>query len=315
MNRVELQFPVMTRRLKAYLLPGRVENADAALARIQNDKLRLAEDLEISGSTSSVGLFVFSGSELVGAIESLTNFTALPDFSFSPENNQHIYPYAISNQQQPQKYEFTASRQTTAQSHKQRWQSAPMMRYGDAGDAPGAAVDGEFDPAVVAKLRELFEQRPVWQRMSLEEHLEDSDKSQSWRLSAALRQVSYFFLDGPWRNAYVKFGYDPRKVPDSRYFQMLDFRDPFFRTAEGAKGSSGGVVDCHFRVPPANRSQQYQLCDIDDSAIQALLKGSKPQSACTAESGWLAPEQLESIRNQLKVKSEAMRRGRLQVGK
>ena len=305
----------MSRKLKAYLLPGKVDNPELALSRIQNNRLRLTEDLEIAGSTSSVGLLVFSETELIGAIDSLTCFTALPDFHFSPEiSDQHIYPYAISNQQNPQKYEFTASRQTATTAHKQRWQSAPMLRYADACDAPSAAMEGEFDAALVEKLKNLFETRPVWQRMSLEEHLEESEKSQSWKLSAALRQVSYFFLDGPWRNAYIRFGYDPRKFPESRYFQMLDFRDPYFRTA-GAKGSSGGVVDCHFRVPPANRSQQYQLCDIDDSAIQALLKGSKPQSACTAESGWLTADQLESIRNQLKVKSEAMRRGRLQVGK
>jgi len=215
-------------------------------------------------------------------------------------------------QQHPQKYEFAAAPASRpAPEQKLRWQGAPMLRFGTPGPAPESPAPGEAEEALVGRLRELFERRPVWQRSALDENLEPGEKVAPWKVSAAIRQVAFFFLDGPWRNAYVRFGFDPRKEPEARIFQMLDFRDPFFRTGAAA----GGEVDCHFRVPPVNRSQQYQLCDIDDSAIQSLLKGSKAQPVCTDSAGWLTVDQLDSIRNQLKVKSEAMRRGRLQVGK
>lgn len=31
-------------------------------------------------------------------------------------------------------------------------------------------------------------------------------------------------IDGPWRGSWVKYGYDPRKDPEARKYQILDFR-------------------------------------------------------------------------------------------
>lgn len=36
--------------------------------------------------------------------------------------------------------------------------------------------------------------------------------------------------DGPWRGAYCRMGYDPRQDPESRRYQTIDFRDPYFRS-------------------------------------------------------------------------------------
>ncbi|KAB7502279.1 General transcription factor 3C polypeptide 5, partial [Armadillidium nasatum] len=44
--------------------------------------------------------------------------------------------------------------------------------------------------------------------------------------------ISYYFNTGPWRNLWVKFGYDPRTDPTSWCYQTFDFR---VRQAGGAK--------------------------------------------------------------------------------
>lgn len=36
-----------------------------------------------------------------------------------------------------------------------------------------------------------------------------------WVKYRALAMISYNFKDGPWKHAYVKFGYDPRKEKDA----------------------------------------------------------------------------------------------------
>ncbi|EER17193.1 hypothetical protein Pmar_PMAR010838, partial [Perkinsus marinus ATCC 50983] len=96
--------------------------------------------------------------------------------------------------------------------------------------------------------------------------------------------VSYLYLNGPWRNCYVRFGYDPKLNPEAVKFQR----------------------------PPGNRSQIYQLCDIEDSAIQGVVENeveiNRLGKTLDPTSGWMAKSTMSSIRTQLKVRSEAMRR-------
>jgi hypothetical protein len=32
--------------------------------------------------------------------------------------------------------------------------------------------------------------------------------------------VAYFFRNGPWRHTWVKYGYDPRKHPESKMYAL-----------------------------------------------------------------------------------------------
>lgn len=36
--------------------------------------------------------------------------------------------------------------------------------------------------------------------------------------------IAYFFMDGPWRCCWVRYGYDPRKDPIARTYQELEIR-------------------------------------------------------------------------------------------
>jgi len=72
-------------------------------------------------------------------------------------------------------------------------------------------------------LRKIFQERPVWNRSSLVEHI---GPELIPGLKRVLPVVAYIFCTGPWRNQWVRYGYDPRKEPEARMYQTMDFRIP-----------------------------------------------------------------------------------------
>ncbi len=39
-----------------------------------------------------------------------------------------------------------------------------------------------------------------------------------------LPTIAYFFTTGPWRSMWTRLGYDPRKDPSAKKYQLVDFR-------------------------------------------------------------------------------------------
>ncbi|XP_072422108.1 general transcription factor 3C polypeptide 5 [Chiloscyllium punctatum] len=70
------------------------------------------------------------------------------------------------------------------------------------------------------ELKRLFEIRPIWSRNAVKSNIDiHPDK-----LKLLLPFVAYYMLTGPWRSLWVRFGYDPRKDPKAKIYQVLDFR-------------------------------------------------------------------------------------------
>ncbi|XP_062815692.1 general transcription factor 3C polypeptide 5 isoform X2 [Anolis carolinensis] len=77
-----------------------------------------------------------------------------------------------------------------------------------------------LDHRAEEELRELFEVRPVWSRNAVKANISlHPDK-----LKFLLPYLAYYMLTGPWRSLWVRFGYDPRKHPEAKVYQVLDFR-------------------------------------------------------------------------------------------
>ncbi|XP_034231129.1 general transcription factor 3C polypeptide 5 [Thrips palmi] len=72
----------------------------------------------------------------------------------------------------------------------------------------------------LASVRKLFEERPVWSKYALM----CKTKFSNDQLKFLLPSVAFYFVTGPWRVMWVRFGYDPRKDPSSRIYQTLDYR-------------------------------------------------------------------------------------------
>jgi hypothetical protein len=72
------------------------------------------------------------------------------------------------------------------------------------------------------QLKRLFQERPIWSAKALFLSLKGySDVNTVLRI---LMGICYRFHSGPWRHIYIRRGYDPRQSPESRFYQILDFR-------------------------------------------------------------------------------------------
>jgi general transcription factor 3C polypeptide 5 (transcription factor C subunit 1) len=185
-----------------------------------------------------------------------------------------------------------------------------------------ALAQKEFDSIV-----ELFEQRPIWTLSAIRAHIREPPK----RLSKILACIAFYYTTGPWRNCFVKFGYDARKNFDSRFYQMIDYR---VRQGAGFKGElkrkstsaiskrvkvhqkfDGGLeedeIDTNYMlrqkeaiftvdtIPPF-RARNYQLIDIQIPKIQEMLKNIPSPitgAHCDEKRGWFPQGFLEDVRS------------------
>ncbi|XP_069120518.1 general transcription factor 3C polypeptide 5-like isoform X2 [Argopecten irradians] len=76
------------------------------------------------------------------------------------------------------------------------------------------------NPEAEQKLKQLFEERPIWSRMALNPHF----PKHKLKLKFLLPLTGFYFLSGPWRCLWCKFGFDPLKSPEAKMFQTVDFR-------------------------------------------------------------------------------------------
>ncbi|KAL1124661.1 hypothetical protein AAG570_001285 [Ranatra chinensis] len=69
-------------------------------------------------------------------------------------------------------------------------------------------------------VQKCFKERPIWSKLALM----CTTGFQQDHLKYLLPAVAYYFVTGPFRIMWVRFGYDPRKDPNSRIYQTLDYR-------------------------------------------------------------------------------------------
>ena len=70
------------------------------------------------------------------------------------------------------------------------------------------------------KLIKCFDERPIWSRNALVGKL----GCERVDIKLMLPKISYYFVNGPFRCMWIRFGFDPRQQKDSKKYQTLDFR-------------------------------------------------------------------------------------------
>ncbi|KAI3956452.1 hypothetical protein MKX01_016865, partial [Papaver californicum] len=90
----------------------------------------------------------------------------------------------------------------------------------------------------------------------------------------------------PTAHVSVK-GYDPRKDPESRIYQSIDFRlPPSIRNSADANTSTEKWRDlCAFRAFPWKCQTALQLCELEDDYIQQEIKKPLEQTTCSEGAG------------------------------
>ncbi|CAD7086135.1 unnamed protein product [Hermetia illucens] len=168
-------------------------------------------------------------------------------------------------------------------------------------------------------VKKLFEECPIWNKVSL---IYEANVS-SDKLKCIIPAVCYHYRTGPWRTMYVRFGYDPRKHFEARYYQTFDYRIRFGAKLGAhikTKRSTNNPRLCQRNAPqdrdegliqdmnypyledgrlPRGRQSFYRYSDVRLPKVQEMLdKIPTPLSGatCNEKTGWLPPNFSDEVR-------------------
>ncbi|KPV78418.1 uncharacterized protein RHOBADRAFT_50887 [Rhodotorula graminis WP1] len=288
--------------------------------------------------------------ELADALASM-DIGAIRDFNFPPPqedfpSSAFLPPPAFSRHALPQMFDLKPAAGTVAQLLDSgatrliattRYKPRPIQTILFVDPAVPKGPDdklvkelGRSEPrGVELKLRELLEKRPVWTRLALLNQLTHEESKVVKSDKSCLPMVAYTFGDGPWRDLLVRFGYDPRRHPDARFYQHINLRNaanvrtraqPGARSAaQSNAGSSrwlGKATDdqasstSHLAhmfdgIHAHSKIANFQLVDVSDPLLSSLIHSTKGVlGACSSDpsEGWFAHDYLEQIRQILRRK-------------
>ncbi|CAJ2672435.1 unnamed protein product [Trifolium pratense] len=154
----------------------------------------------------------------------------------------------------------------------------------------------------------MFDEKPIWSKNSLTERLLDKGLSFSHgMLRRLLCRIAYYFSSGPFLRFWIKKGYDPRKDPDSRVYQRIDYRVPvplrsFCDTHRANKLNQRWEDICAFRTFPHKFQTSLQFFELVDDYIQSEINKPPIQATCTFESGWFSLNKINCLRQCLMVR-------------
>ncbi|XP_052864500.1 general transcription factor 3C polypeptide 5 [Anopheles cruzii] len=173
----------------------------------------------------------------------------------------------------------------------------------------------------IEDIQAAFDARPIWTKSALR-NINRFDISHD-TISTILPAVGFYYVNGPWRGTWVRYGYDPRKHFEARMYQLLDFRvrsiDALHESIKIKRRATGKL---NYRIGgmqvpkdeqptyensiftedtvPHHRIIFYQYCDIHLKKIKEMLnKVPSPMSGtvCDERNGWLPNRFDDQCRN------------------
>lgn len=151
---------------------------------------------------------------------------------------------------------------------------------------------------LITSARRLLEERPIFTRRALKNSMPGSDWDTIGQNSAKriYQYCGYQFSAGPWRDAIVRFGVDPRKDPHCRIYQTMmfmlenepkDSRAKYNRT-RADPGTSGQVSNKESHLFDGKTvykdAKTWQVCDISDPFLKSLLATTDLRKECHVSS-------------------------------
>ncbi|KXX72957.1 Transcription factor tau subunit sfc1 [Madurella mycetomatis] len=128
--------------------------------------------------------------------------------------------------------------------------------------------------AIITEMRLAMEERPIWTRRSMWNRLGSKFAElpkNGGLVRHCLQYAGYQFKGGPWRDALVKYGLDPRSDPKYRIYQTLIFK--LHKTRIGSVGRSWQAVRRN-EISVSNFGKAWQ--DLGATTTAAADKQSNP---------------------------------------
>ncbi|KAI1180835.1 hypothetical protein F4777DRAFT_527164 [Nemania sp. FL0916] len=188
-------------------------------------------------------------------------------------------------------------------------------------------VDGEaqkIPASLMQQLRHAMEKRPIWTRRAIVNQVRGNYTESV--LKVALQLMGYQFRGGPFRDAIVKYGVDPRHDPKYRQYQTLSFK-----LAKNFVGATkvpwqtirrGQVKSYSKNEDPTSHmwdgesystdGKLWQICDITDPFVVEIIEKAPMRPECDlSESGWFHRGTWQKIKAAMKAKMIAIAKDRL----
>ncbi|KAF2497230.1 hypothetical protein BU16DRAFT_617241 [Lophium mytilinum] len=146
----------------------------------------------------------------------------------------------------------------------------------------------------ITLVREQFNKRPIISRHVLYNTLGWGNRD---KIRLAVSYCAYRFKSGPWKDAVIKLGVDPRTDPQYRFYQTIMFQ-PFrneeykhwkYLTSETSpealqRISRGHIFDGKNIVQTGH---VFQVCDFTDPLLRRLLDTKNIRTTCSTHNhGW-----------------------------
>ncbi|KAI1468943.1 RNA polymerase III transcription factor IIIC subunit-domain-containing protein [Daldinia caldariorum] len=176
---------------------------------------------------------------------------------------------------------------------------------------------------LMSQLHALMDERPIWTRRAILNRVTGNYSDSVLRI--ALQLIGYQFRGGPWRDAFIKYGVDPRPDPSFRIYQTLAFK--LERNIIGTKKIPWEVVRkgqvkkrvCENRDSHLWNGEDYstdgkfwQVCDITDPFVRGIIDNAPLRETCDLkDSGWYHKGTWSKVKMVMKVKMVAIKRGRM----
>lgn len=176
---------------------------------------------------------------------------------------------------------------------------------------------------VLNAIKAAFEERPIWTRRALSNRLRSLVTENQMKIGIPL--VGYQFRGGPWRDAVIKYGIDPRGDPKYRMYQTLQFK--LVRNVVGQTKLPWQTIrkgQTKSYAPESGQSHLWdgesystdgkfwQLCDVTDPFLRKMLEDAPFRPECDLlESGWYFKAFWAKVKLFMKAKMVAIKHGRM----
>lgn len=271
--------------------------------RFKNERLQIRQEQRTQakdrlGATTALG---HDGNSfqlpvcLLSTLVSLYSLTHLPSYRQNPNVKETLNPTG-----DPQ---FTLQGVATKQLNQHTRWNAITIPIGPSGLLPDVSILDPPIQRIIVEARSLFASRPIWTRRALFNNLSASDlKALGWSGTRHIQQyVGYCFDSGPWRDAIVRFGVDPRTDPKYRIYQTMTFQLEPQPPLGHSKGEATltrrdwkTVAELHHRQSHLFDGKEvhtdgktWQVCDVTDPLLSKIFATATLREKCHSKlDGW-----------------------------
>jgi hypothetical protein len=185
------------------------------------------------------------------------------------------------------------------------------------------------EPVLASLLSELYaamNERPIWTRRAILNRV-SKDNPGLYLIKPAIQYIGYQFRGGPWRDAIVRYGIDPRTDPQYRIYQTL-----FFKIVDEQRTNETGTMWHDIRSEYTRKAQRdngndtthifdgtsvsldgkiWQVCDITEPLLVKLLSTNELREKCEVQcDGWFLNGRMAKVRSVMRTLISAIRLGR-----